>query len=159
MQKYLAHMHASSQNLHGCLSMGYICLASTLFEHIWARKHQFLQAYRQTWSQDSSLEQYLLLQRHRLIWSRLAYRVRNFKLYWNVFDILCFIRCTLFSVQNSNPTIFDYNGPMDAFSKILKREGAAALFDGVGSRIMWLTPRLLIAMSMYDYIKTTWAPQ
>jgi len=60
---------------------------------------------------------------------------------------------TRLQVQQSNPTIFDYNGPIDATVKIIKREGIKALFDGVFSRILWLTPRFLIAMSTYDYVK------
>ena len=56
-------------------------------------------------------------------------------------------------MQRSNPLIFDYQGPLDALSKVVKREGVLALFDGVLSRIMWLTPRFLIAMSTYDHIK------
>jgi hypothetical protein len=60
---------------------------------------------------------------------------------------------TRLQVQRSNPEIFDYNGLIDATLKIVKREGVTALFDGVSSRIMWLTPRFLVAMSMYDYVK------
>ena len=62
---------------------------------------------------------------------------------------------TRLQVQRSNPSIFDYQGPVDALLKIIKREGVKALFDGVSSRIMWLTPRFLIAMSTYDYVKNS----
>ena len=39
---------------------------------------------------------------------------------------------------------------MDATMKILKREGVVALFDGVGARMLWLTPRLSITVSLYE---------
>lgn len=61
---------------------------------------------------------------------------------------------TRLQVQASNPLIFDYTGPIDATMKIIKREGMIALFDGVAARILWLTPRLSIAVSSYDIIKT-----
>ena len=60
---------------------------------------------------------------------------------------------TRLQVQRSNPEIFDYNGPIDATLKIIKREGVMAFFDGVYSRILWLTPRFLVAMSTYDAVK------
>jgi hypothetical protein len=60
---------------------------------------------------------------------------------------------TRLQVQRSNPAIFDYSGPIDAFQKILKREGFVALFDGVAARIMWLTPRLSIAVPTYELLK------
>jgi hypothetical protein len=44
-------------------------------------------------------------------------------------------------------------GPLDALFKIVKSEGPKALFDGVGARIIWLTPRLSIAVSSYGYFK------
>lgn len=64
---------------------------------------------------------------------------------------------TRLQVQLSNPAIFDYNGPVDATLKIIKREGVLALFDGVVSRILWLTPRSLVAMSTYDFAKKSFA--
>lgn len=60
---------------------------------------------------------------------------------------------TRLQVQGSNPTIFDYNGPLDAFQKIVKREGVTALFDGVAARVIWLTPRLSIAVPTYEFLK------
>jgi len=60
---------------------------------------------------------------------------------------------TRLQVMLSNPTIFDYTGPVDAFFKIVKKEGVAALFDGVAARCIWLTPRISIAMVSYEYIK------
>ena len=61
---------------------------------------------------------------------------------------------TRLQVQNSNPALFDYAGPLDALIKIVKNEGPKALFDGVAARIIWLTPRISIAVSMYEYIKS-----
>lgn len=60
---------------------------------------------------------------------------------------------TRLQVMQSNPTVFDYKGPVDCFMKIIKREGVNALFDGVTARVMWLTPRLSIAMTSYEYVK------
>ena len=60
---------------------------------------------------------------------------------------------TRLQVQRSNMDIFDYKGPIDCTIKIIKREGVKALFDGVSARILWLTPRLSIAVSTYDYFK------
>ena len=60
---------------------------------------------------------------------------------------------TRLQVQQSNVDIFDYKGPLDCIIKIIKREGVKALFDGLSARILWLTPRLSIAVSTYDYIK------
>ena len=37
--------------------------------------------------------------------------------------------------------------------KIIKREGPIALFDGVAARVMWLTPRLSIAVPTYEFLK------
>ena len=82
---------------------------------------------------------------------------------------------TRLQVQLSNPSVFDYKvihrsltykhsfliftehaliqGPVDAAMKIIAREGAIALFDGLGARIIWLTPRLSIAVNTYEHIK------
>ncbi len=61
---------------------------------------------------------------------------------------------TRLQVQQSNPTIFDYKGPIDAAVKIVKREGTKALFDGLAARIIWLTPRLSLAVTLYEQIKS-----
>ena len=64
---------------------------------------------------------------------------------------------TRLQVQRSNPAVFDYTGPLDATLKILKREGVMALYDGVGARMLWLTPRLSITVTIYevcnDYVR------
>lgn len=60
---------------------------------------------------------------------------------------------TRLQVQASNPAIFDYAGPMDALRKIVRREGVTALFDGVAARVIWLTPRLSIAVPTYEFLK------
>lgn len=60
---------------------------------------------------------------------------------------------TRLQVQRSNPAVFDYTSPTDAFVKIIKREGSLALFDGLGARIIWLTPRLSLAVTIYEQIK------
>jgi len=60
---------------------------------------------------------------------------------------------TRLQVAMSNPQIFDYTGTVDATVKIVRREGFLALFDGVLSRVLLLTPRLTIAVSSYEYIK------
>lgn len=59
---------------------------------------------------------------------------------------------TRLQVQKSNVDLFDYKGPFDAFGKIVQREGIRALFDGVGARVFWLTPRLTMAVTMYEVI-------
>jgi hypothetical protein len=43
-------------------------------------------------------------------------------------------------------------GGADAFVKIVRTEGVPALFDGVGARTLWLTPRLAIAISTYSFL-------
>jgi hypothetical protein len=60
---------------------------------------------------------------------------------------------TRLQVQGSNPVLFDYDGPLDALRKILRREGPRALFDGVLARVIWLTPRLSIAVPSYEFLK------
>jgi Mitochondrial carrier protein len=60
-------------------------------------------------------------------------------------------------VQQSNPDIFNYKGPVDALVKIVKAEGVPALFDGLGARVLWLTPRLSITVSVYDLTKRYFA--
>lgn len=60
---------------------------------------------------------------------------------------------TRLQVQGSNPALFDYDGPLDALRKILRREGPRALFDGVLARVIWLTPRLSIAVPTYEFLK------
>jgi hypothetical protein len=60
---------------------------------------------------------------------------------------------TRLQVQGSNPVLFDYDGPLDALRKILRREGPRALFDGVLARVIWLTPRLSIAVPSYELLK------
>ena len=60
---------------------------------------------------------------------------------------------TRLQIAASNPGIFDYTGSFDAFVKISKREGPAALLDGAFSRVLVLTPRLSIAMLSYEFIK------
>lgn len=57
---------------------------------------------------------------------------------------------TRLQVARSNPKIFDYEGSIDCAVKIIKREGPLALFDGVLSRILLLTPRLTIAVTAYE---------
>ena len=48
--------------------------------------------------------------------------------------------------------IYILQGASDAFMKIVRKEGIRALFDGVGARTLWLTPRLSIAISVYNMI-------
>ena len=60
---------------------------------------------------------------------------------------------TRLQVQKSNPSIFDYEGPVDALLKIVEREGVKALFDGLAARIIWLTPRLSLAVTLYEQIR------
>ena len=61
---------------------------------------------------------------------------------------------TRLQVQKSNPNIFDYEGPVDAMFKIVRREGVKALFDGLAARIIWLTPRLSLAVTLYEQIRS-----
>jgi len=78
---------------------------------------------------------------------------------------------TRLQVQLSNPHVFDYKvskfvssfnlivshiacqNPLDAAIKIVKREGVVALFDGLVARIIWLTPRLSLAVTIYEQLK------
>ena len=64
---------------------------------------------------------------------------------------------TRLQVQRSNMDVFDYKGPVDAFFKIVKKEGAVALFDGVGARCFWLVPRLTVAISSFEWIKAAFS--
>jgi len=57
---------------------------------------------------------------------------------------------TRLQVAASNPSAFDYEGTFDCARKIVQREGAVALFDGVLSRVLLLTPRLTIAVTCYE---------
>ena len=48
-------------------------------------------------------------------------------------------------------------GPLDALLKIVRKEGVRALFDGLGARVLWLTPRISIAVSTYEAFKNVFA--
>ena len=57
----------------------------------------------------------------------------------------------------SNPALFNYTSAMDCFLKVMKNEGPLALFDGVVGRVMWLTPRCGIALTMYGQLSAALA--
>lgn len=64
-----------------------------------------------------------------------------------------FFCCCLFSgLVNQPHPLSNYQGPIDATLHIIKHEGVKALFDGVSARILWLTPRLSIAVAVYDIV-------
>ncbi len=60
---------------------------------------------------------------------------------------------TRMQVAAANPSLFDYKNSSDCLKKVVKREGVMALFDGVGSRILLLTPRLSIAVGIYEIVR------
>jgi len=60
---------------------------------------------------------------------------------------------TRMQVMQSNPKMFPYNNSWDCFKQVLQKEGVRALWDGVDARIIWLTPRLSIAMVTYEWVK------
>lgn len=66
----------------------------------------------------------------------------------NPFDVVKTRR----QVQASNPGLFNYKSGMDCFQKIVKHEGPIALMDGVVGRVIWLTPRCGIALTMFNQI-------
>jgi len=57
---------------------------------------------------------------------------------------------TRLQVARADPSTFQYRGSLDCCAQILKKEGALALFDGVGARILMLTPRLTLAVSLKE---------
>ena len=59
---------------------------------------------------------------------------------------------TRMQVQMANPELFAFNGSWGCAKTVLKDEGFIAFFDGVGARIAWLTPRYVIAVSMYETV-------
>jgi hypothetical protein len=61
---------------------------------------------------------------------------------------------TRLQVARSNPELFDYTGTVDCATKIVRREGPAALMDGAGSRVLLLTPRLSIAVGTYEFVRS-----
>lgn len=59
---------------------------------------------------------------------------------------------TRLQVQRSNPNVFQYNGAFHAAAQVWRQEGLLAFFDGVGARVLWLTPRMTAAMTVYELL-------
>ena len=57
---------------------------------------------------------------------------------------------TRMQVQASNPELFKFVGAVDCARQVLRREGGAAFFAGVGARCAWLTPRYAISITLYE---------
>ena len=60
---------------------------------------------------------------------------------------------TRLQVMKSNPQLFDFSNPFDCAYKVWQKEGMMAFFDGVVARVLWLTPRYCIAVSLFDLMK------
>lgn len=61
---------------------------------------------------------------------------------------------TRLQVAMANPEMFPFRNSYGALQHLLEHEGAAALMDGALARIVWLTPRLTICVSAYEWIKS-----
>ena len=53
----------------------------------------------------------------------------------------------------ANPLLFPFDNSWQCAKLVLKNEGILAFFDGVVARCCWLTPRYVIAVSLFDSIK------
>merc|ERR1711935_1295240 len=73
----------------------------------------------------------------------------------NPFDVVK----TRIQVQTSNPEMFHYKGGWDCFTQIVRNEGVLALMDGVVGRVMWLTPRCGIALTVYGMLSEAFSPK
>lgn len=60
---------------------------------------------------------------------------------------------TRMQVQRANPQLFAFNNSLQCAIRVYKTEGIIAFFDGVIARICWLTPRYVIAVSLFDTLK------
>ncbi|KAJ1457693.1 mitochondrial carrier domain-containing protein [Pelagophyceae sp. CCMP2097] len=59
---------------------------------------------------------------------------------------------TRLQVARCDPGTFKYAGAWDCCRQIVRAEGPLALFDGVGARVLLLTPRLTLAVTIKDAI-------
>ena len=60
---------------------------------------------------------------------------------------------TRLQVAGANESLFQYNGIVDCFVKLLKAEGPLALFAGATGRFMYLGPGFAIWLPTYDLLK------
>ena len=60
---------------------------------------------------------------------------------------------TRMQVQKANPELFAFNNSFQCALRVFKTEGVLAFFDGVIARCCWLTPRYVIAVSLFDGLK------
>jgi len=60
---------------------------------------------------------------------------------------------TRMQVQMANPTLFPFDNSWQCAKLVMKNEGVLAFFDGLVARCCWLTPRYVIAVSLFDTIK------
>eukprot|EP01083_Nonionella_stella_P174590 605677_1 len=60
---------------------------------------------------------------------------------------------TRMQVQRANPHLFPFNNSFQCALRVYKTEGIVSFFDGVLARVLWLTPRYVIAVSMFDALK------
>jgi len=63
---------------------------------------------------------------------------------------------TRMQVAKSNPTIFPFNNSYQCMIHLIKNEHLYSLFDGVKARILWLTPRYIVAVSLFEGIKNVY---
>jgi len=60
---------------------------------------------------------------------------------------------TRLQVVRAQPDVFQYRGVLDCAASIIRMEGARALLDGAGARILLLTPRLTMAIALKHHIQ------
>eukprot|EP00403_Amphidinium_massartii_P028169 CAMPEP_0178402914 /NCGR_PEP_ID=MMETSP0689_2-20121128/17098_1 /TAXON_ID=160604 /ORGANISM="Amphidinium massartii, Strain CS-259" /LENGTH=293 /DNA_ID=CAMNT_0020023851 /DNA_START=65 /DNA_END=946 /DNA_ORIENTATION=+ len=60
---------------------------------------------------------------------------------------------TRLQVARANPEMFPFTNSWQAAKHLLEHEGGAAFMDGAIARAAWLTPRLAICVSIYDWAK------
>mmetsp|Transcript_40841 Transcript_40841/g.73753 ORF Transcript_40841/g.73753 Transcript_40841/m.73753 type:complete len:318 (-) Transcript_40841:93-1046(-) len=60
---------------------------------------------------------------------------------------------TRLQVARANPEMFPFGNSWQAAKHLLEHEGATAFMDGAVARAAWLTPRLAICVSVYDWAK------
>tara|TARA_B110001452_G_C15203723_1_gene417612 strand:+ start:328 stop:1224 length:897 start_codon:yes stop_codon:yes gene_type:complete len=66
---------------------------------------------------------------------------------------------TRLQVAGANPELFNYTGPLDCLTKLLRAEGPSALFAGLAGRFMYAGPGFALFLPTYDLLKGVYLSQ
>ena len=59
----------------------------------------------------------------------------------------------VWEVRRTAPGVFDYKGIGDCAAKLVRHEGSMALLDGAAARVLMITPRVTIAVSVKELLQ------